>query len=85
MTTPQHIALHKIVFGSFINCYIVFSKLADTFKRRLVFHWIRKFHKGICFLQETHSTSETEQIWASEWGTKIHFHMAQAIAEEFLY
>ena len=47
--------------------------LADTFKRRSVFHWIRKFHRGICFLQETHSTTEVEQVWRNEWGSNIYF------------
>ena len=50
-----------------------FRGLADTFKRRSLFHWIRKFHKGICFLQETHSALESESIWKNEWGTNIYF------------
>ena len=47
--------------------------LADTFKRRSVFHWLRKFHSGICFLQETHCVVDKETIWKSEWGAPIYF------------
>ena len=47
--------------------------LGETFKRRSIFHWLRKFHAGISFLQETHSTTESEKIWRSEWGANIIF------------
>ena len=45
--------------------------IADTFTRRSMFHWLRKFHQGIIFLQETHSSLDTELMWKHEWGAPI--------------
>ena len=50
--------------------------IADCKKRREIFRWLKRYHKGgesIIFLQETHSTSNTENIWQQEWGSKIFF------------
>ena len=37
-------------------------------KRRKIFSWLRQNHADICFLQETHSDIQTENIWSREWG-----------------
>lgn len=47
--------------------------LGDTSKRILVFNWLQSNYKGIIFLQETHSTVETEKAWSNQWGGKIIF------------
>ena len=47
--------------------------LADGNKRRTVFQWLKTFHHGIVFLQETHSHPSTEKSWLKDWGGKILF------------
>ena len=47
--------------------------LGDGRKRRCVFQWLRQFHKGIIFLQETHGTEALEKKWEKEWGGHIKF------------
>ena len=47
--------------------------IGDEFKRRSIFHWLHKCHQGIVFLQETHSSIQTEKMWRSEWGSKVLF------------
>ena len=47
--------------------------LRDTKKRRSMFHWLRKFHNGVVFLQESHSCLEDEKFWKNEWGANIIF------------
>ena len=47
--------------------------LGDSFKRRAIFDWLRQNHQGIIFLQETHSTKDTENIWKTQWGGQILF------------
>ena len=46
--------------------------LADVVKHRSIFHWLRKFHRGICFLQETHSVVQKEIFWKNEWGAPVY-------------
>ena len=47
--------------------------LKDNKKRREVFRWLKKFHDGIIFLQETHSSEKQEHLWKNEWGSDIIF------------
>lgn len=47
--------------------------LNDKKKRIDVFDWLKKKKIDICFLQETHSTTQVEQIWQQEWGYNAHF------------
>ena len=50
--------------------------LGDDKKRREIFRWLKRFHRGrdsITLLQETHSTCEKETLWEQDWGSKIYF------------
>jgi len=47
--------------------------LGDGNKRRCIFQWLRQFHNGITFWQETHSTEAIETKWENEWGGNIKF------------
>ena len=45
-------------------------------KRTSIFDWLKRSHAGdksIILMQETHSTSEIESLWESEWGSNIFF------------
>lgn len=45
-------------------------------KRRELFSWLKKYHKGsdsFILLQETHSNETDEVLWQKEWGSKILF------------
>ena len=46
--------------------------LRDTLKRRAVFNFYRSRSDIVC-LQETHSSTEDEIIWSTEWGGDIVF------------
>ena len=41
-------------------------------KRRTIFTWCRKRQADIIFLQETHSTVQTDTQWKNEWGAELH-------------
>ena len=47
--------------------------LGEHKKRRCIFQWLKRFHKGICLLQETHSTLTCEEQWLREWDGTIIF------------
>ena len=47
--------------------------LGDNKKRRCIFQWLKQFHEGITFLQETHTTQGVENKWKNEWGSRIEF------------
>ena len=49
-------------------CSLNVRGLGDTIKRRETFRWLRNKKYSIYFLQEVHSTSETEKFWTKEWG-----------------
>ena len=51
------------------NC----NGLANNQKRELVLEWLSGKDDNIIFLQETHSTLETEQLWRSKWHGEILF------------
>lgn len=42
-------------------------------KRKSIFNWLIKQNSDICFLQETYSTEETENLWKSQWPGEIYF------------
>ena len=46
--------------------------IGDVYKRRSIFNYYRQRGNIIC-LQETHSTTESEMLWRSEWGGDIIF------------
>ena len=58
----------SITLSSF-NC----RGLRNIDKRIGLFHWLKDMHKGIIFLQETHSIESDETTWKREWGSKIYF------------
>lgn len=47
--------------------------LQNAIKRRSIFSWIRSLKMDIVMLQESHSSSKDELIWANEWGNKALF------------
>ena len=54
--------------GSF-NC----NGLGSPSKRELVLNWLNKKAEDIILLQETHSTSLSEESWKRTWGGDIYF------------
>ena len=42
--------------------------LSNDVKRRETFNWLRNKKHSVYFLQEVHSSSETEKLWLAEWG-----------------
>ena len=40
-------------------------------KRRAIFAWCRKQNANIIFLQETHSTVNSEKQWKAEWSAPL--------------
>ena len=47
--------------------------LGNSFKRNQVFLWLKNHPGSIYFLQETHSTIDSEKVWNDEWGDDIYF------------
>ena len=47
--------------------------LRDKNKRHEMFTWLNPKDLSIVFLQETHCTSELEDLWKTEWGQEIYF------------
>ena len=47
--------------------------LGDKTKRNLVLNWLKNKNETIIFLQESHSTPETERLWELDWGGDIVF------------
>ena len=45
--------------------------LSNFNKRRAIFAWCRKQNANIIFLQETHSTVNSEKQWKAEWGAPL--------------
>ena len=44
------------------------SGLGDKIKRKKVLTWLKSKPEDIIFVQETHSTSNTEKDWKRHWG-----------------
>ena len=51
-----------------VICSLNVRGLSNNTKRRETFLWLKKKKFSIYFLQEVHSTSESEPYWRSEWG-----------------
>jgi len=47
--------------------------LTDVKKRKDVFNYLQSKRYDICCLQETHSTSDNDSRWMTEWGYKTFF------------
>ena len=47
--------------------------MANATKRNTVFNWLKTKHKGVIFLQETHTTSSSESTWQREWPGEVFF------------
>ena len=47
--------------------------LADNRKIRSIFQWLNSNHKGIIFLQATHTTEISEKYWKKDWKGDIYF------------
>ena len=55
--------------------------LSNFRKRRAISAWCRKQNAHIIFLQETHSTVNSEKQWKVEWGAPLELHMGVVIRE----
>ena len=55
-------------FNDMQICSLNVRGLSINSKRRETFLWLRKKKFSIYCLQETHSSSDTEAYWRSEWG-----------------
>ena len=51
-------------------CSLNARGLSNPAKRRETFGWLRDKKYSIYFLQEVHSTKDTEAFWLAEWGYK---------------
>ena len=47
--------------------------LADSLKRRQVFHYVRDKKADIVLIQESHSNKVSQKIWRNEWRGKVFF------------
>ena len=45
--------------------------LGDATKRRTVFGWLKRYHSGIVFLQETHTHIGSHKTWENEWKGQV--------------
>ena len=68
MSDSNSSALPGPKIGSF-NC----NGLGNKQKRNLVLNWLKSKPEEVFFLQETHSTPNTERDWENLWGGKILF------------
>ena len=59
--------------------------LADTTKRLTVFRWLKKYHDGIIFLQETHTSENMYKIWKNNGKVKYICVMALLLEEDFVF
>ena len=64
--------VHRGVRGPSVgsmNC----NGLGNKVKRDLVLNWLKDKKEDIFFLQETHSTIESERDWTRSWGGRVYF------------
>ena len=59
---------NNITINSF-NC----RGIRNAVKRNNILNWLKTYHHGICFLQETHSVESDELKWEKEWGGEIFY------------
>ena len=57
-----------------ISCVTLNVKgLGDKTKKLRLFRYLKRFHRGFVFLQDTHSSIICERGWIVEWGSEILF------------
>ena len=57
-----------------IKCLSINTRgLNKSIKRRSVFRWIHNQNVHFTFLQETHSSRLSADVWSAEWGGKVFF------------
>ena len=57
-----------------IKCLSINTRgLNKSIKRRSVFRWIHNQNVHFKFLQETHSSKLSADVWSAEWGGKVFF------------
>ena len=44
--------------------------LSNSRKRKRLFSWLQQTKADVLFLQETHSTPDSEHEWEKDWGGK---------------
>ena len=49
--------------------------LSNSMKRKRLFSWLQQTKADVLFLQETHSTPDSEDEWKKDWGGISYFHM----------
>ena len=64
---------HMMQPDDMVICSLNVRGLSNNTKRRETFLWLKKKKFSIYFLQEVHSTKETEPYWHSEWGCSTFF------------
>ena len=47
--------------------------ICSATKRKAIFMWLKEQKLDIIFLQETYSTAEVEDIWTTQWQSKLFF------------
>ena len=62
-------------------CSLNARGLSNPAKRRETFGWLRDKKYSIYFLQEVHSTKDTEAFWLAEWGYKGIFSSQSRVQE----
>lgn len=60
-------------FNALNLCSINVRGIRDSIKRKAFFLYLRRQNSNILFLQETHSNTEDETFWKSQWGEKNYF------------
>ena len=49
--------------------------LSNSMKRKRLFSWLQQTKADVLFLQETHSTPDSEHEWKKDWGEISYSHM----------
>ena len=62
--------------STFNICSLNVRGIQNMQKRRKLFLWLKSKNFTIYFLQETHSTHNSELLWGNEWGGKAYFTQA---------
>ena len=51
-----------------VICSLNVRGLSNEINKRETFNWLRNKKYSVYFLQEVHSSKETEKLWLAEWG-----------------
>ena len=60
-------------------CCLNVKGLSNDLKRRETLNWLRNKKYSVYFLQEVHSSKETEKLWSAEWGYTVMFKTRAAV------